>query len=550
MEGQFSSKGPISRFAQLTAQTLSREGFFAFTLFVLALWAAVFVYRTFFWFDRVPYFSLFDDGMVSMRYALNLVEGNGLVWNAGDFVEGYTNPLWTLYMAAVIASFGKHFAPLGMQVTGLLLMIATVALAACAARDAWPPEEEDRISPRTLALGAALMLVPTLYPLQYWSLMGMEVSALAALAAGSALILIRVETGRSTAIRGLMLILAAIVLSYFTRPDGFLILIPLFVVCALRALQQAPRQMVIVTLVGGALIISLALAHFVWRLQFYGALMPNTYTLKVTGYSLSLRLSNGFGFISIFFSSYWPVIIAAGLLLVLSAHHRLLGGVFFTSMILSLAYQIYVGGDPWLYWRQLAPGLVLLYIGLAINIAAVLKRASEHIRPIVFLIALCATFVVCIATNRAFLRQIVGLDLPYSVSANRINIATAIALRDVLQPNAMVLSFWAGALPYYWGGNAIDPLGKADTYIARLPVDLSISAFGMKGLPGHAKYDFNHSVVQARPDYIQNIGPWYIASAIAIDKQYVRADYKGVSLCLRIGSPLVRWSMVDVMGSC
>ncbi len=32
-----------------------------------------------------------DDAFVSFRYAQNLVEGRGLVFNAGEYVEGYTN---------------------------------------------------------------------------------------------------------------------------------------------------------------------------------------------------------------------------------------------------------------------------------------------------------------------------------------------------------------------------------------------------------------------------------------------------------------------------
>src|SRR5437870_1391519 len=47
----------------------------------------------------VRYWPLVDDAMISMRYARNLADGHGLVWNAGgDHVEGYTNFGWTLLM--------------------------------------------------------------------------------------------------------------------------------------------------------------------------------------------------------------------------------------------------------------------------------------------------------------------------------------------------------------------------------------------------------------------------------------------------------------------
>src|SRR5918994_4899450 len=43
--------------------------------------------------------EILDDAYISFRYAYNLVEGHGLVFNQGEYVEGYTSLLWTLLMA-------------------------------------------------------------------------------------------------------------------------------------------------------------------------------------------------------------------------------------------------------------------------------------------------------------------------------------------------------------------------------------------------------------------------------------------------------------------
>ena len=56
-----------------------------------------------------------DDAYISYRYALNLVEGRGLVFNPGEYVEGYTNLLWTLLVAGGLA-------------LGLIAIVAAVAL--------------------------------------------------------------------------------------------------------------------------------------------------------------------------------------------------------------------------------------------------------------------------------------------------------------------------------------------------------------------------------------------------------------------------------------
>ena len=62
--------------------------------------------------------------MVSMRFARNLADGHGLVYNAGQpAVEGYTNLLWTLWMAVLhLAPVPIRFVPLLVSITGAGLL--------------------------------------------------------------------------------------------------------------------------------------------------------------------------------------------------------------------------------------------------------------------------------------------------------------------------------------------------------------------------------------------------------------------------------------------
>ena len=47
------------------------------------------------------YWFLTDDAFISFRYARNLSNGDGLVFNPGfERVEGYTNFLWVILLAA------------------------------------------------------------------------------------------------------------------------------------------------------------------------------------------------------------------------------------------------------------------------------------------------------------------------------------------------------------------------------------------------------------------------------------------------------------------
>ena len=57
---------------------------------------------------------LCDDAFISFRYVRNLIEGHGLVFNPGERVEGYTNFLWVLELAALWGALGlrpEHAAP-------------------------------------------------------------------------------------------------------------------------------------------------------------------------------------------------------------------------------------------------------------------------------------------------------------------------------------------------------------------------------------------------------------------------------------------------------
>lgn len=78
-------------------------------------------------------FTLFDDAMISMRYARNLAEGHGLVWNVGERVEGYTKPLW---MAAIHAcGVGDDRVSPVVMISGVAILPATAGVAAAVAGD-------------------------------------------------------------------------------------------------------------------------------------------------------------------------------------------------------------------------------------------------------------------------------------------------------------------------------------------------------------------------------------------------------------------------------
>ena len=77
------------------------------TLTVLCL-LLVFVFACLFFIDATS-----DDAYITMRYARNAAAGEGIVYNPGERVEGYSNPLWLglLVVAATIVTLVVYVVP-------------------------------------------------------------------------------------------------------------------------------------------------------------------------------------------------------------------------------------------------------------------------------------------------------------------------------------------------------------------------------------------------------------------------------------------------------
>ena len=74
-------------------------------------------FRYIYWLAFVPLFVVFyilvdwgsflcDDAFISFRYARNFKDGHGLVFNVGEYVEGYSNFLWVLELGSLWKLFG------------------------------------------------------------------------------------------------------------------------------------------------------------------------------------------------------------------------------------------------------------------------------------------------------------------------------------------------------------------------------------------------------------------------------------------------------------
>lgn len=288
---------------------------------------------------------LCDDAFISFRYARNLVEGHGLVFNVGERVEGYTNLLWTLLCAAglmlgVAAERWSH-------VWSITAYAVTIVLLAFHSRRMARTGETPALLPLA-ALGAAC-----LRDWNYYATSGLETSLFTALALGGYLLVVPAAIGeRARPIAaGIVLALASL-----TRPDGVI-----FAAVAGAVFAAQSQRRVRDTVRYAVTLAAILLPAQAWRFAYYGEWVPNTYYAKSAWLA---RWPQGLSYLRLFAQQYWPLLVGPVLLLARPAGRnddelpdRRLGRIAAVAGAFGLAYAAYVariGGD-FMHARMLIP---------------------------------------------------------------------------------------------------------------------------------------------------------------------------------------------------
>ena len=224
------------------------------------------------WLSSVAWF-LTDDAFISFRYARNLLEGHGLVFNPGERVEGYTNFLWIIELAAIWGTFGirpEQAAPwLSVAYT-----VATITVVLWwVARLPW-------LRLRGLVGWMALGLLCSSATFAVWtSGGGLETRQFTFLVVAAVVCL----SLYAASPRGLLAASLCLAAAELTRPEGLLLAACCFAWYGVRRLvaegrlsARLVRQMVYLV----APFALLVAAHFLLRYAYYGEWLPNTYYAK------------------------------------------------------------------------------------------------------------------------------------------------------------------------------------------------------------------------------------------------------------------------------
>lgn len=491
----------MSRDARLSSQHRSR---IALTLILVAalLFYVLFIMRTAFSVGGRTYFTLVDDAMISMRYARNLANGHGLVWNIGDLpVQGLTNLGWTFLMGLF------HTLPIAEPRISLLVMVASAFLLLGVALSAFRVCEQIEPQMQFAALIAASMTA-FYYPLVFWSLRGMEVAAVTFLVYLSALAAIRLQRAPRTRILQFTLG-ASVLLALIVRVDAAL---QLGVILVFAFSHERIRRDVLASLAVALTFIGGITAIFAFQHRYFGSALPNTYYLKVVGVSVAERLSVGVQtFVKYAMGDFLLpfTLILLALLAYREMRRRevfLLLGLFLVQCV----YSIYVGGD---YAEPLAglqvgganryitQGMPSIFILLGITlerlladfhkVGRTLREAMSHLR-IPIMAAACLVVFMTVSGSDWFRWSIYNAPL-FKDDVWRAQLG--IHLRENTSENAVIAVHAAGQIAYYSHRRAVDLLGKSDPVIAN-----GHPAAPFR--PGHNKWNYQYSILTLQPDLV------------------------------------------------
>lgn len=538
---------------RLSSRSLERI-FFAIFLLVYCVYAGIFISHTSFVFAGERFFVLADDSMISMRYAKNLAAGYGLVWNpGGELVEGYSNFLWTLVMTSFhLLNFHPSKISLYLQIVGAILLMLNLI---------WVWKIAGLVSKGSpFVCVAAVILTGFYFPLNYWGLMGYEVSLLVLLVSLSVWEALKNLESDKLPIWLYLLF----VVGLLTRDD----MLPFFLGITVFLFIVDHRKRYRHLLVGGTVLAAVFVGHTAFRWFYYGDVLPNTYYLKLVGYPILLRLSCG---LIVFLGFLLRMNLSLLLLLLVAClvrRDKLLALLAWLCLIQS-AYSIYVGGDAWEQYgwsnRYLSVVIPLLFILITVSLGTLIERwnrarlplswngnlpgsGMKLVKPVLVLMIL---FSLNAYDGLVSLRQWVLLSPAPEIEYIHRSVIMGLRVQAITNPEAKVAVIMAGAAPYFMDRIAIDLLGKNDRWIAHRPMllpDRTMSVFERLTFfrPGHLKIDYVYAFQGLQPDVVMQIWKDRQKALDLLADTYMIVDINGseMRVFLKEGSPNIRWDVL------
>ncbi len=425
---------------------------------------------------QVLYSTLAEDAYISLRYSAQLLAGNGLVFNPGEYVEGYSNFLWVLLVAAG-----------GLVHDNLVDVARALAVASTLVAVALTALLVRRVSGSAWAGVAAAAVVASSASVAAYGPSALETPLFAALLLA---VLLAVVADRPLA-AGLLVAAATM-----TRPDGAVVAIVVLGWLLARREWRSARALFVAAAVPGAI-------WTVWRVTYYGHLLPNPIAAK-SGGALSAQLASGWAYATGFAAASWPLLLATGIGLVLAVRDVRTRPVVALLAAVTVVYGgffVAAGGDWMPAWRFFAPIVPLLAAIIGLGISTLRSPGTRGAAAFV-VAAVCGASVLTSITHpstlslvREWERQVRDLS------------STGAWLNRTLPSGTVIATYANGALSYEARDLVVvDLLGLTDEHIAR------DGQRDPNAMVGHAAQDYPYVLNIRRPEVIAvNGGGWYSA---------------------------------------
>ncbi len=422
-----------------------------------------------------------DDAFIVMRYAANLLAGNGLVFNPGQWVEGYTCPLWVMTLAAA-GAVGLDMAA-AARFLGILCAVATLWVTFAIGnrlRHQDDPSWLPLIAPILIASNPAFVSFATC---------GLDTALFAFLLIATTGALLK---PRQTAVFPVWLALGYVLLT-LTRPEGFLVFITavLYVVFRIRKASASLESL----LPPVAAYVILMAVITTWRWVTYGYPFPNPAYAKVFLDQQSLRF--GVQYAWKFLASYgW----FGGLIIIVALptfiRHTRQAAWRYLAILFGIftLYIIAVGGDVLKGLRFFVPLFPLWALLIQGGIGII--RCKFPAKPA---LAASISIVIAIAAVAAQLGNIPEEADRADLESGLTEKMTILAkwLHTHQPPETTIAANSIGALGYYTGYHIIDMVGLIDETIAHHPNLIE----GIESPTKERTYNADH-VLGQHPDFI------------------------------------------------
>jgi tetratricopeptide (TPR) repeat protein len=449
-----------------------------------------------------------DDAFTSLRYAKNLIEGNGLVFNNDDRVEGYTNFSWVLLNVPILIF--TQDVETAIQLLSVLFSFLTLIAAFYINKEIFRIALQ--VSEKQVIIMSALPLVMlSVSPaFIYWGISGMETSLFLFLILLMILIVLKRKDDNSL---GNIFVILSVIIS-LTRPEGLLVTAILFFHKTIfLSIQQRGsikqrtlffiKSRLLRELITYLLIIGI---YYSAKTIYYGYPLPNTFYAK-TSFN-SEYLTRGIEYFNNFAKHYlsYGIIFLMPIYLFRYKKIRYEITILYSYIIIWTISIILIGGDVLPINRFFLPVLPLIFLLFVLVIIMLIELMPLLNKLNYWYNIICVTLIIIpvifyIQTSEKMKMHEVrsyetGLVKKMKIYAKWMNDQPRI---DDKKP--VIAMSTIGAFSFSANAEIIDLVGLTDKYTAHNPLEEEGIDVHLPVLWKERRYNAKY-VMLRRPDYI------------------------------------------------